>query len=249
LIRQSCLASTDVLVLAGGLGTRIRPVLGDTPKLLGPIGGRPYLSHLLDWLRRFGARRVVLGLGYGAAAVLEYLERHPVTDLDICTVVEPAPLGTAGAVRLARPRLRSDPALVLNGDTFVNADLCALLARQTATDALGTLLCVEVDDAARYGRVMLDERGHINGFAEKDPSFHGPAPVNGGIYILSAALLDQIASGEAKSIEYDVFQRLPAGSLAAYAGRFDFIDIGTPESFAAAADVFGAAESNLSKRP
>jgi NDP-sugar pyrophosphorylase family protein len=240
-IRQNCLASIDVLVLAGGLGTRIRPVLGDTPKLLAPIGGRPYLRHLLDWLRKFGARRIVLGLGQGAGAVLDHLKAHPAADLDIHTVVEPSPLGTAGAIRFARAELHSDPVLVLNGDTFVNADLCALLARQRETGALGTLVCVDVDDAGRYGRVMLDVRGRIEGFAEKDPSFRGPVAVNGGVYALSAELLDRIAAGEAKSIEYDVFQRLPAGELAAYSGHFDFIDIGTPESLAAAADVFDAA--------
>ena len=112
-------------MLAGGLGTRIRPVLGDTPKLLAPIGGRPYLWYLLEWLRKFGARRIVLGLGHGAGAVLDYLRAQPAADLDIVTVVEPSPLGTAGAIRFARAHLRSDPVLVLNGDTFVNADLCA----------------------------------------------------------------------------------------------------------------------------
>jgi mannose-1-phosphate guanylyltransferase len=240
-IQQNCLASIDVYVLAGGLGTRIRPALGDTPKLLAPIGGQPYLRHLFDWLRQFGARRIVLGLGHGAAAVLDYLRAQPATDVDICTVVEPSPLGTAGAIRFARAELRSDPVLVLNGDTFVNADLCALVARQRETRALGTLVCVDVDDAGRYGRVVLDAAGRIIGFTEKDTSFRGPAAVNGGVSALSAELLDRIAIGEAKSLEYDVFQRLPAGSLAAYPGRFDFIDIGTPESLARAADVFGAA--------
>jgi NDP-sugar pyrophosphorylase family protein len=240
-IRQDCLASIDILVLAGGLGTRIRPVLGDTPKLLAPIGGRPYLWHLLEWLRKFGARRIVLGLGHGAGAVLDYLRAQPAAGLDILTLLEPSPLGTAGAIRFARAQLRSDPVLVLNGDTFVNANLCALLARQRETSALGTLLCVDVDDAGRYGRLMLDDSGRIKGFAEKDPSFRGAASVSGGVYALSAKLLDWIAAGDAKSIEYDVFQRLPAGDLAAYSGRFDFIDIGTPESLAAAADVFRGA--------
>jgi mannose-1-phosphate guanylyltransferase len=239
-IRQNCLATIDVLVLAGGLGTRIRPVLGDTPKLLAPIGGRPYLRHLLDWLRKFGARRIVLGLGHGAGAVLDHLKAQPAADLDILTVVEATPLGTAGAIRFARAELHSDPVLVLNGDTFVNADLCALVTRQRETGALGTLVCVDVDDAGRYGRVMLDARGRIEGFAEKDPSFLGPAAVNGGVYALSAELLDRIAAGDARSLEYDVFQRLPAGALNAYSGRFDFVDIGTPESLAAAADVFAA---------
>jgi NDP-sugar pyrophosphorylase family protein len=240
-IQKNCLARIDVLVLAGGLGTRTRPVLGDTPKLLAPIAGRPYLKHLLDWLRRFGAQRIVLGLGYRAEAVRDYLEANPESGLDICTIVEPSPLGTAGAIRFARAKLHSDPVLVLNGDTFVNADLCALITEQRRTLTLGTLVCVDVDDAGRYGRVILDSVGRIEGFAEKDALFHGPAAVNGGVYALSADLLDRIAVGKAKSLEYDIFQRLPAGALAAYIGRFDFIDIGTPESLARAADVFSAA--------
>lgn len=234
------MAAIDVFVLAGGLGTRIKPVLGNTPKLLAPVGGRPYLRYLLDWLQHFGARRIVFGLGQGAATVLDYLKTHAPVDLDIRTVLEPWPLGTAGAIRFARAELKSDPVLVLNGDTFVNADLCALLARQNETHALGTLLCVNVDDAGRYGRVMLDSGGRIAGFSEKNPAFRGPAAVNGGVYALSTGLLDRIAAGDAKSLEYDVFQRLPAGALATYCGHFDFIDIGTPESLAAAADVFAA---------
>ena len=134
---------------------------------------------------------------------------------------------------------------MLNGDTFVNADLCTLVARHRQTSALGTLVCVDVDDAGRYGRVMLDAKGRIDAFVEKDPSFHGPAAVNGGIYALSAELLDRIAAGDARSLEYDVFQRLPAGELNAYSGRFDFIDIGTPESLVGAAHIFAAPATDM----
>ena len=185
MIRRNCLASIDVLVLAGGLGTRIRPVLGDTPKLLAPIGGRPYLWHLLEWLRKFGARRIVLGLGYGADAVLDYLRAQPAAGLDVVRPWSNLPPLAPQARSVSRGRrLRSDPVLVLNGDTFVNADLCALLARQPETSALGTLLCVDVDDAGRYGRLMIDDSGRIKGFAEKDPSFRGAASVSGGVYAL-----------------------------------------------------------------
>lgn len=227
-------------MLAGGLGTRIRPVLGDTPKLLAPIAGRPYLSYLLDWLREFGAYRVVLGLGFGADKVLDLLRSQPCPDLELCPLVEPSPLGTAGAVRFARAELRSNPVLVMNGDSFVSADLCEFVERHSHSAARGTILCVEVDDAARYGRVLVDDRGFIESFREKDPAFHGPALVNGGVYLLSAALLDELAAGDARSLESDVFQRMPPGSLAVHAGRFSFIDIGTPESLARSAEVFGA---------
>jgi mannose-1-phosphate guanylyltransferase len=231
----------DIFVLAGGLGTRIRPVLGDLPKILAPILGRPYLSYLLEWLERFGARRVVLGLGYRAEAVIDHLDAQPAGPIELATVVEPSPLGTAGAIRLARGALRSDPVLIMNGDSFTDADLCAFVDRHSAGKALGSVLCAEVEDAGRYGRVELDQRGYICGFAEKDAGFRGRALINAGVYLLSAALLDDIAAGQAVSLERDVFERLPSGSLAAFAGRFRFIDIGTPDSLALAGNVFGAA--------
>ena len=237
-----CLESLDVFVLAGGLGTRIRPVLGDQPKVLAPIRGRPYLSYLLHWLQRYGARRVVLGLGYRAQAVIDYLRSKPPCGVQVATVIEPQPLGTAGAVRFARNELRSDPVLVMNGDSFTAADLCEFVDghRAAGPAAAASMLCAEVDNAGRYGRVEIDESGWVRSFIEKDTSFAGSAPVNAGVYLISARLLDQIAAGQAASLERDVFERLPPQSLRAFAGRFAFIDIGTPESLALAASVIDA---------
>jgi len=235
---SQCLAALDVFVLAGGLGMRIRSVLGDTPKLLAMIAGRPYLDHLLDWLRCFGARRVLLGLGYQAKAVVDYLQLHPRSDLKLSYAIEPRPLGTAGALRFARSELRSDPVLVINGDSFAGADLCGMVQRQRDGGASGTVLCTEVADAGRYGRVILDQTGSIQRFVEKDATFQGPALVNAGVYLLSATLLDQIAHDDSTSLENDVFERLPQGSLLAFTGQFQFIDIGTPESLAIARAMF-----------
>jgi mannose-1-phosphate guanylyltransferase len=237
-----CLATLDVLVIAGGLGTRIQSALGDTPKLLAPISGRPYLAYLLDWLRDFGAKRIVLSLGHRAQAVVDFLDRHRSSydDQIVVTVTEPRPLGTAGAIRFARPNLRTDPVLVMNGDSFVDADLCAFVAHHRRAQAKATLLCAEVDDAGRYGRIELDGEGRIRGFIEKDPNFHGPSTVSAGVYLFSAALLDEIAAGNATSLEHDVFAQAPSDSLNAFAGRFAFIDIGTPESLKLAERIFNA---------
>ncbi len=236
----NCLDAIDVYVLAGGRGTRIRPVLGDTPKLLAPIRNRTYFDHLLNWLRRFGARRVVLGLGVHAQAIIHYAQAHPIAGMAIETVVEPSPLGTAGAIRFARSTMRSDPVLVINGDSFADANLCRLLERHHAAHASATVLCAEVEDAGRYGRLALDALGFVERFAEKDSSFRGKAWINAGIYFISASLLDVIAAGTATSLERDVFERLPRRSLAAFTECFRFIDIGTPESLVQADEVFGA---------
>src|SRR5690348_3665030 len=112
--RTPDIADCDVFVLAGGLGTRVQSVLGGLPKLLAPIGERAFLLVLLAWLRRFGAQRIVLGLGHGADAVIGFLRENPPSGLAIETIVEPRPLGTAGALRFARSKLRSDPVLVMN---------------------------------------------------------------------------------------------------------------------------------------
>jgi mannose-1-phosphate guanylyltransferase len=234
----TCLASLDIFVLAGGLGTRIRSVLGDTPKLLATLAGRPYLDHLLDWLQSFGAKRVVLGLGYQADAVVDYLRKNPRSDLALSYVIEPRPLGTAGAIRFARDTLKSDPVVVMNGDSFSDADLCAMLAQHRNSGASGTVLCAKVARADRYGRVAVDRNGAIQRFIEKDPTFSGPALVNAGIYLLSAALLDQIASDETVSLERDIFEHLSPGELIAFTALFPFIDIGTPESLALAGKFF-----------
>ena len=236
----NCLNAIDVFVLAGGLGTRIRPVLGDTPKLLAPIRGHTFLDHLLNWLRRFGARRVLLGLGVHAQAIIDHAHAHPVAGIEIETVVEPSPLGTAGAIRNARAAMRSDPVLVVNGDSFADAELCRLLERHHAACASATMLCAEVEDAGRYGRLALDAEGFVERFVEKDTSFQGKAWINAGIYFVSAQLLDVIATGTAASLERDVFERLPRRSLAAFTECSRFIDIGTPESLVQADEIFGA---------
>ncbi len=239
--RAQCLAPLDVFVIAGGLGTRTGSVLGNTPKLLAPIAGKPYLTYLLDRLRRFGAKRIVLGLGHRAEAVLDFLDRnaHAYAGLDVATVVEPQPLGTAGAIRFARPHLRSDPVLIMNGDSFADADLCAFLDHHRRAGAKATLLCVEVDDAGRYGRVDIDDKGRIHGFIEKDRDFHGASAVSAGVYLFSAALLEEIAAGQAASLEREVFGNAPPGAFAAFAGRFAFVDIGTPDSLRVAERVIG----------
>ena len=204
----------------------------------------PLLDHLLEPLQRCGARHIVLGLGYGAASVIDHLTAHPYPDIVLSYVVEPQPLGTAGAIRLARERLHSDPVLVMNGDSLVQADLCGLVARHRTTRAIGTILCAAVDHAGRFGRVALNTAGYIEAFVEKDPAFDGPGVVSAGIYALSPTLLDEVALGPSVSFEHDVFEQLPPGSLAAFSECSSFLDIGTPESLALAQTMFGPSPAN-----
>jgi NDP-sugar pyrophosphorylase family protein len=227
---KSCLADIDVLILAGGLGTRLSGVLPGTPKVLAPIGDKVFLDILLVHLKRFGARRVILALGHLAAAVQAHVASMPVE-----VVIEPEPRGTAGAIRFARPQLRSATVLIVNGDSFVDADLCDFIAAHRANGADGSVLCTRVEDAARFGTIEIAS-GRVRGFREK-AGLHQPGTINAGIYALERSLLDRIEKMRGPSLEQDIFQKLPMETLAAYVGDFAFIDIGTPEDWARAVNM------------
>jgi NDP-sugar pyrophosphorylase family protein len=231
------LRGIDVVVLAGGLGTRIRGVLGDTPKVLAPINGRPFLDHLLDHLATLGAGRAILSLGVGAHQVIEHLTLRP-QPLPVVTIVEPAPLGTGGAIRHAMPNLSGDPVMVMNGDTWLEADFARFLADHHRAGRPISLLCVAVDDVSRYGRVELAQDGMVTRFAEKDPALAGPGLINGGAVLLSRQALDRLAVETGPSLERDFLGQVPPGWI--FGWRADgaaFIDIGTPDSLAEAGEV------------
>lgn len=235
--RDTCLTEVDVVVLAGGLGTRLAPVVPETPKILAQVDGRPYLEFVFNWLSSFGARRIILALGHLADQVVAYIEARPPCEMIIEAVVEPSARGTGGAISYVRPRIKSEAALVINGDSFVDADLCAFVAdfRDSHTD--GAIICVEVEDAARYGTVELDEKNHIRRFLEKDSNNHGPGLINAGVYILGRSMLDTIVEMETGSLERDVFEKLKPGSLLATPGCHTFLDIGTPDDWCRAGAV------------
>jgi NDP-sugar pyrophosphorylase family protein len=231
------LQGINVAVLAGGLGTRVAGILGETPKVLAPVGGRTFLDHLLDHLAHLGAGRVILCLGHLADAVIEHVQAHP-SPLPLQWVVEPEPLGTAGALALARPLFDSDPVLVMNGDTWLAADFAAFLVRHHAQPVAATLLCVPVPDIARYGAVEIDDHGHVLAFSEKGGN--GPGWINGGAMLLSKTILDGLPGRG--SLERDVLAVLPPGQLGGFAADgAKFIDIGTPETLRLADTVVGQA--------
>ena len=234
---KACLAEIDVVVLAGGLGTRLAGVLDGTPKVLAPIDGRPFLSLLLSWLQGFGARRVIFGLGHLAGAVETYIREHAPKDVECISVVEPEPLGTAGAITHLASHIQNFPVMVLNGDTFVDADLCAFLDNHARSGAPGSVLCTRVSDAGRYGSIDIDGHGHFVGFFEKNAAGGVGGIINAGVYLFERELLNIVASADGPSLETNVFQKLTPGTLAAYAGEFPFLDIGTPDDLARASGI------------
>lgn len=234
---DTALEAVDVVVLAGGLGTRLAGVLDGVPKILAPVDGAPYVRFLLDWLARSGVRRVVFSLGYLANKVEEWLAQNGTDPIVVNTVVEPKPAGTAGALRYAKPKLRDRTVMVMNGDSFVDGDIAAFFADFRVSGAGASVMCVEVPDVSRFGRVVANGEGYIERFAEKDPDVTGPGLINAGVYLFTPDFLNAVVTSDASSLEREIFAVAPSGSLRCFPVRGAFHDIGTPESLAAAAAI------------
>lgn len=229
------MTTAQAVLLVGGLGTRISGLSGGRPKALLPVGGRPFLLHLLDWLAARGLSRVLLLTGVGADEVEGTARAGAPPGLSVSASRESEPLGTGGALRLALPRL--DPRFVLlNGDTFFDADLGALEAAHAAAVPGGvrvTIGLVRFPDAREKGSVELDAAGHIARFVEKGRE--GPGLINGGLYLIERGVVEDIPEGRAVSLEREV---LPG--LIDHAGRpgllgvvcdARFVDIGLPADY------------------
>lgn len=227
----------DVVVLAGGLGTRVSSVLKGVPKILAPIGAKTFLDHLLEWIAGQGVKHVVLCLGHLAGAVQEHLLAKGTYGLEIKITVEPTLLGTGGALALAHPLLKSDPVMVMNGDTFVDVNLMELLQVHHDSDSSVLIVCAWVEQAGRYGRVEFDADGHALRFVEKDV-LAGPSWISAGVYLFDRLFFDRIEWSRFGSLERDLLNVLPPGVIHAFKSRGLFLDIGTPEALAQASMLF-----------
>jgi D-glycero-alpha-D-manno-heptose 1-phosphate guanylyltransferase len=225
------MAADEAIVLAGGFGTRLRGVVDDVPKPLAPVAGRPFLAWVLDRLAAGGMRRCILATGY----LSELIEQRIGTrwqGMDIAYSVEPEPLGTGGAIRLAAGRLHGDAAHVLNGDTWLEYDPASLESAARNAGMPMAIALARVDDVARYGAVAIDQ-GRVAGFREKGEA--GPGWINAGCYFLGADALAALPARDAFSFEQDVLQpRVQAGAVGAFTATAGFIDIGVPEDYARA---------------
>jgi D-glycero-alpha-D-manno-heptose 1-phosphate guanylyltransferase len=224
----------EAIILAGGFGTRLSHVLVDLPKPLAPVNGRPFVAYLLDALAGNGVRHAVLATGYLA----EKIEAELGDDwrgMRLSYSVEDVPLGTGGAVRRAAAATNGGPAVVLNGDTYLEFDANAFAGAMRAAGAdLGVALA-KVPDVSRYGAVKVSD-GRVVAFGEKVGQ--GPGLINAGVYFLSRKALAELPARESFSFETDVLApAAAAGRLHAYTDTRGFIDIGIPEDYARSQDL------------
>ena len=227
----------QAVILVGGQGTRLRPLTDTRPKPMMAVADRPFVAYQLDLLRRHGVREVVFSCGYRVEALEGHFGDGAGTGLKLRYVVDPEPLGTAGAIKNAEsalnPRRRI---LVLNGDILTDLDLSALAAAHSRSGALGTLTLTDVDDPSRYGLVRLYDNGRVEAFVEKpseDQLRPGePFRINAGTYLFEPEILAEIPAGINCSIERDVFPRLAeADKLAGFPATAYWLDSGAPESY------------------
>lgn len=216
------------VILAGGEGTRLRPLTEWLPKSLLPIANRPFLEHQIEHLRRHGVTRVVLSCGY----LPEPIRDHFGDSLEYA--IEPQPLGTGGAIGFAAGGI-SETFVVCNGDVLTGLDLTALIDLHRARSARATIALHRVDDPSAYGLVRTEGDGAVTAFVEKPPP--GTADVdtiNAGTYVLEPDVLGLIEPDRMVSVEREVFPRLIGDGLYARVDGAAWRDIGTPESYLAA---------------
>ncbi len=224
------------IMLAGGKGTRLRPLTIHTPKPIVPIFERPFLHYQLDLLKQVPEiDEVILSLNYQPRRIEEIFGDGSDAGLNIRYVVEPEPLGTAGAVRYAGESLH-ESVVVFNGDVLTNVDLAAVLKLHRERKAKATIVLTPVDNPTAYGLVETDADGNIKRFLEKpNPDEITCDTINAGIYILEPDTFDRIPKGQPWSIERSFFPSLIERNetFIAYVYRGYWIDIGTPEKYTA----------------
>jgi mannose-1-phosphate guanylyltransferase len=220
------------VVLAGGFGTRLRPLSCSRPKMLFPVANKPLIDYTLQNLSEGGVDTIILSVYYMAESLVRYLGPTKY-DLGILYSREQRPLGTGGPIKQAENMLNDEFFLTLNGDVLADLDYRRLVNFHKEKGGLATIALVQVPDPSRYGSVELDWEGRITRFVEKPEPGRAPSNlINAGIYILEHKVLDYIPSGKKVSIETEVFPKLAEDrKLYGFECHGFWIDIGTPEEY------------------
>jgi mannose-1-phosphate guanylyltransferase len=224
----------QALILAGGKGTRLRPLTVYTPKPIVPICNRPFLLYQIDTLRRAGITDITLSLSYQPNKIEQLLGDGSDHGVKLKYTVEPQPMGTAGAYKFAEDLIR-EPTVVFNGDILTDLDLKAVIREHNERKATATIVLTPVKDPTTYGVVETEKDGRVRRFLEKPKVEEITSNnINAGTYVLEPKVLDYLPKGENYSFEYGLFPDLLKRGEAFYAHiptRTYWIDIGTPERY------------------
>ena len=221
------------VILVGGEGTRLRPLTCNTPKAMVPVLNRPFLEHVISYLKGHGVVDIILAAKQQFRRLQDYFGDGGKFGVRLTYSVEDFPRGTAGAVKKAEKFL-DGPFVVFNGDIFTGLDLTAMLSFHRQKKPVATIALTPVEDPTIYGVVETDEEGRVRRFTEKpERDKITTNMINAGLYIVEAGILDHIAANTSFSFEHDVFPPLLEKGQAIYGfptGAY-WIDIGTPEKY------------------
>lgn len=227
----------QALILAGGKGTRLRPLTVYTPKPIVPVVNRPFLLYQIDVLRAAGITDITLSLSYQPDKIEQLLGGGLEFGVSLRYITEPSPMGTGGAYRFAADSI-SETTVVFNGDILTNFDISSLVEFHREKNAAATITLVPVDDPSRYGLVELNKEGHVKRFIEKPTADELKElkinTINAGIYVLEPQVLDLIPKDVNRSFEYDVFPEILKRKLPFFGKVMTdeyWLDIGTPASY------------------
>jgi len=222
---------TESIILAGGLGTRLKSVSGDVPKPLVEVSGKPFIYYIMDNLINQGITHLILAVSYKSDIFLSEIGEE-YKGVKVSYSVEDSPLGTGGAIKQALSFCNSSDVLIVNGDTYLEIDFQALYKSHEETKSFISMALVNMDDVSRYGSVKLKE-GKIVGFSEKGES--GQGYINGGTYLVSSIHLE--LPNDAFSFE-DTILKGSFSKINPFLCESYFIDIGIPSDYYKACETF-----------
>lgn len=231
---------TEAIVLAGGLGTRLRSEVAELPKAMAPINGRPFLEYLFDYLQHYGIKAVYLSVGYKASAIEAHFGNR-YRDLILHYVPEDEPLGTGGAILKALRATTTQTVLATNGDSIFACDLTAFGTFHAARASQLSLALKPMTNFDRYGTVTVNEHDRVTGFEEKQPRESGL--ISAGVYLINRDWLLAKPLPEKCSMERDVLEAYhTTDAMAGFQSTSYFLDIGIPEDFQKAQHEFADLE-------
>ncbi|MCX7708730.1 MAG: nucleotidyltransferase family protein [Clostridia bacterium] len=221
----------QALILAGGLGTRLRPEVNDRPKPMALAHGKPFLEYQINHLRKYGLVDIVLAVGFMHEKIEEYFKDGEEFGVSIKYSIESEPMGTGGALKKAEKLLTEDKILILNGDTLFDVDYKELICFDQLKKSRLTMALRQTYGSGRYGHVEVEDTGKIIQFVEKG-IVNESGYINAGIYLVDRNLLNSIDYGKAISFEKEVIPRwLHENQIYGFIGTGYFIDIGIPEDY------------------
>jgi D-glycero-alpha-D-manno-heptose 1-phosphate guanylyltransferase len=227
----------EAVILAGGFGTRLQPVVKEVPKAMAPVNGRPFLEYLLNHLEASGIKKVVLSVGHRSEMIIDHFGSEYL-GIKIDYAIENEPLGTGGGIRLALEKCSDKIVLAMNGDTMFAVDLKDFYKKHLEHKAMISIALRKVEDISRYGSVRTDKNNTVISFGEKSREVV-PGLINAGIYLINRNYFLNSGLTGAFSIEKDCFEQwYQQGLIAGFPYDTYFLDIGIPEDYLKAQDEF-----------